>query len=93
MLDVRAAHVRPGHGAVLRDVRGVPRPEAGPKGLRPRAASEPIVSAVPLCAVCLQPGFFACASCGKPVCDKHVNPKTGLCVSCEGGRLVELPPS
>ena len=51
------------------------------------------VSAFPRCAVCLQPGFFACASCGRAVCDKHVNPKTGLCASCEGGRLVELPPS
>ncbi len=51
------------------------------------------MSAIPLCAVCLQPGFFACTSCGRPVCDKHYNAKTGLCAACEGGRLVELPPS
>jgi len=56
---------------------------------RPWAA----VSAFALCAVCLQPGFYVCESCGKPACDRHYNPKTGLCAACEGGRIVELPPS
>ena len=53
----------------------------------------PEVPAVPRCAVCLQPGFFACTSCKRAVCDRHYNAKTGECASCEGGRLVELPPS
>ncbi len=50
------------------------------------------MSLYPLCAVCTKPAFFACRSCGKPTCDAHYNPKTGLCSACEGGRLVELPP-
>ncbi|HLE45966.1 MAG TPA: hypothetical protein VI915_03110 [Thermoplasmata archaeon] len=51
------------------------------------------MSLYPLCAVCAKPAFYACRSCGRSVCDGHYNPKYGLCSACEGGRLVELPPT
>ncbi len=100
---MREADVRAGHGAILSDVRRVPEPAARagtgnarrarrPQDLNPNPPMSPLVSVFALCATCGRPAFFSCKQCGRPICDKHYSVRSGVCTSCEGGRMVELPP-
>ncbi len=40
-----------------------------------------------LCYICGEPALQTCTTCGRPVCEEHVNLKTGICQNCGGTRL------
>ncbi len=41
------------------------------------------------CDICGMPASNTCSICGKKVCDKHYDKRTGLCVSCLHGRRIK----
>lgn len=41
-----------------------------------------------LCRICGKIAMNTCSMCGKAVCDKHYDAKSGLCDICKSGRRI-----
>jgi hypothetical protein len=39
-----------------------------------------------LCHICNKIATKTCRLCGRPVCEDHLDKKTGICTSCKAGR-------
>lgn len=46
---------------------------------------------VGLCYICGKPALDTCTTCGQPICEEHINAKTGICINCGGVRLSRGP--